>query len=70
MQRGAQQLLQMGLEKEKRIAFYSTTYNSCDSEIDTLKTITLGEMASLEEADFGRFVRAADSEMSGVLLTT
>ncbi len=70
MQRGAQQLLQMGLEKEKRIAFYSTTYNSCDSEIDTLKTITLGEMASLEEADFGRFIRAADNEMSGVLLTT
>jgi GNAT superfamily N-acetyltransferase len=70
IQRGAIQLLQMGLEKEKRIAFYSTTYNSCDYEIDTLKTITLEEMASLEEADFGRLIRAADNEMSGVLLTT
>ncbi len=67
IQRGAQQLLLMGLEKEKRIAFYNTTYNTCDSEIDTLKTVSLGEMAALDEADFGRFIRPADSEMSGLL---
>jgi len=67
MQKGAQQLLEMGLEKEKRIAFYNTTYNTCDSEIDTLKTITLAEMAKLEEADFDRFIRPADSDMSGLL---
>jgi ribosomal protein S18 acetylase RimI-like enzyme len=70
IQKGALQLLQMGLEKEKRIAFYSTTYNACDSEIDTLKTVTLGEMATLAEADFGQFIRRADNEMSGLLLTT
>ena len=67
IQRGAQQLLEMGLEKEKRIAFYNTTYSTCDSEIDTLKTVTLGEMASLDESDFGRFIRPADSEMSGLI---
>lgn len=70
IQRGARQLLQLGLDKEKRMAFYNTTYNTCDSEIDTLKTVTIGEMASLEEADFGRFIRPADNEMGGVLLTT
>ena len=70
IRKGAWQLLQMGLEKEKRIAFYNTTYNTCDSEINTLKTVTLGEMASLEEAEFGRFIREADNEMGGVLLTT
>ena len=70
IQRGAQQLLQLGLEKEKRMAFYNTTFNSCGSEINTLKTVTIGEMASLEEADFGRFIRPADNEMGGVLLTT
>ena len=64
---GARQLLEMGLDKGKRIAFYNTTYNSCDTEIDTLKTVTLGEMASLDEADFPRFFR--DSEMSGLVLT-
>jgi len=70
IQRGAQQLLHMGLEKEKRMAFYNTTYNTCDSEIDTLKTVTIGEMASLDEADFDRFIRPADNDMGGVLLTT
>jgi hypothetical protein len=67
MQRGAQQLLEMGLEKDKRIAFYNTTYNTCDSEIDTLKTLTLAEMAALKEENFGRFIRSADSDMNGLL---
>jgi len=68
IQRGAQQLLEMGLEKEKRMAFYNTTYNTCDYEIDTLKTIALGELATLKESEFGRFIRPADSEMSGLIL--
>jgi hypothetical protein len=67
IQRASQQLLLMGLEKDKRIAFYNTTYNACKSELDTLQTITLGEMASLEEADFARLIRPADSAMSGLL---
>lgn len=67
IQRAAQQLLLMGLDKEKRIAFYNTTYNTCQSELDTLQTLTLGEMASLEETDFTRFIRPADSTMSGLL---
>ena len=67
IQKGAQQLLEMGMEKEKRIAFYNTTYNTCEVEIDTLKTVTLGEMATLDEADFERFIRPADSGMSGIL---
>jgi signal transduction histidine kinase len=67
IRKGAQQLLEMGLDKDKRIAFYNTTYSTCESEIDTLKTITLGEMATLAEADFGRYIRPADSGMRGVL---
>ncbi|WP_020676222.1 GNAT family N-acetyltransferase [Geopsychrobacter electrodiphilus] len=67
IQRGAQQLLLMGFDKEKRIAFYNTTYNTCEWEIDTLKTVSLGEMATLDAADFGRFIRPADSEMSGLM---
>ncbi|MBC7962097.1 MAG: sensor histidine kinase, partial [Steroidobacteraceae bacterium] len=67
---GARQLLEMGLDRGKRIAFYTTTYNSSDSEIDTFKTVTLGEMASLEDNELGRFIRQADNDMSGVLLTT
>jgi GNAT superfamily N-acetyltransferase len=70
VRKGAQQLLEMGLDREKRIAFYATTYNSCDSEIDTLKSVTLGELASLDDMGLERFIRQADNEMSGVLLTT
>ncbi len=70
LRKGAQQLLQMGLNGEKRITFYATTYNHCDKEIDTLKSVTLGEMASLDDAELGRFIRQADNDMSGVLLTT
>ncbi len=70
IRRGAEQLLKMGLNREKRIAFYSTTYNSCDKEIDTQKSVTLGEMAALDAVEMGRFIRDADNEMMGVLLTT
>lgn len=70
IQAGAQQLLQMGLIAEKRIAFYNTTYNSCDLEIDTLKTATIGELAGLNEEEYDRFFREGDNEMGGVLLTT
>lgn len=67
---GARQLLQMGLDRGKRIAFYNTTYTSGDSDIDTLKTVTLGEMSSLEDHELDRFIRQADNDMIGVLLTT
>lgn len=67
IQKGAKQLLEMGLNKDKRIAFYNTTYSTCESEIDTLKTVTLGEMVTLADADFERFIRPADSGLSGVL---
>jgi ribosomal protein S18 acetylase RimI-like enzyme len=70
LRKGAQQLLQMGLREEKQIVFYTTTYNSCDREIDPGRTITLGEMASLEDADFEGLVREADNEMAGILFAT
>lgn len=68
IQRGARQLLAMGLKPEKRISFYTTTYNSGDSEIDTLKTVTLGEMAGLAPERFAEFVRQADDDLGGIVL--
>jgi len=69
IQQGAVQLLAMGLDPAKPIAFYNTTYSTCDWEIDTLKTISLGDMVQLRESDFERFVRPADSEMGGMLFS-
>ncbi len=67
MRQGAVQLLAMGLKEEKRIAFYNTTYNTCDVEIDNLKTVTLGEMSRLKDTDFENYIREADDGMSGLL---
>jgi GNAT superfamily N-acetyltransferase/two-component sensor histidine kinase len=69
IQQGAQQLLEMGLKKEKRLCFYNTTYNICDCEVDTFKTTTLGEMATLKEEDFNQFITASDNELHGVVFT-
>jgi len=64
---GARQLLEMGLPQQKRIVFYNTTYNTCDYEIDTMKSTTVGELAALDEDDFSRLIRPADREMGGIL---
>lgn len=67
MQKGAQQLLKMGLRKEKRLFFYNTTYNTSDCEIDTLKTTTLSEMAELKEEDFDQFFTETEDELQGMV---
>lgn len=68
IQRGARQLLSMGLNPEKRISFYTTTYNSGDYEIDTLKTAGLEEVAGLAGGDLDHFIREADNDMGGIVL--
>jgi len=67
IRQGARQLLRMGLEKEKRLSFYSTTYNSCDSEIDTFKTTTLQQMAEMEDEDFDSLITSADDGLKGLV---
>jgi hypothetical protein len=67
MQRGAKQLLEMGIKKEKRLFFYNTTFNKSDCEIDTLKTTTLMEMANLKEEDFDQFITETEDELQGMV---
>ena len=67
IQQGARQLLQMGLEKEKQLSFYSTTYNACDSEIDSCKTTTLHRMATMEDSDFDQLITSADDGLKGLV---
>jgi GNAT superfamily N-acetyltransferase len=67
IRKGAEQLLKMGLRKEKQLFFYNTTYNKSDCEIDTLKTTTLGEMAVLKEEDFEQFITESDDELQGMV---
>jgi len=67
IRKGAEQLLKMGLKKEKRLFFYNTTYNKSDCEIDTLKTTTLSEMAELKEEDFEQFITESEDELQGMV---
>jgi GNAT superfamily N-acetyltransferase/two-component sensor histidine kinase len=66
IRQGARQLLEMGLKEEKSLSFYQTTYNTSDWEIDTLKTTTLGEMATLPEERLDEFITESDDEFSGL----
>jgi hypothetical protein len=64
---GAGQILEMGLRGEKRLCFYATTYNLCELEIDTLSTITLGEMAAMSDTELDRLIVPSDNEMHGLV---
>jgi len=67
IRKGAGQFLGMGLSEEKRLTFYNTTYNSCDVDLDIFKTVTLHEMATMKDEDFGRLTREVDNEMSDLI---
>jgi len=67
LRKGARQLLAMGLSREKRLAFYATTYNHTDRDVDIFKTITLHEMATIPEYDFDQLTREVDNEMDGMV---
>jgi len=66
---GARQLLDMGLKSEKHLAFYSSTYNVCSYEIDTLKTTTLGKMANATDDELEQFIMSAEDELHGMVFT-
>jgi GNAT superfamily N-acetyltransferase len=67
IRKGAQRFLEMGLGKEKRLAFYSTTYNHADRDVDIFKTITLHEMATMPEENFDQLTREVENEMNGMV---
>lgn len=64
IQKGAGQLLGMGLSGEKRLSFYTTTYNSIGRDVDIFRTITLHDMVCMEEGELAQLTREIDSEMN------
>ncbi|NMC74430.1 MAG: GNAT family N-acetyltransferase [Geobacteraceae bacterium] len=66
MRAGARQLLEMGLKKEKRLCFYATTYNLCREEVDTLSSITLGEMADMGDEEMERLIVPSEDGVQGM----
>jgi ribosomal protein S18 acetylase RimI-like enzyme len=66
---GARQLLKMGLKSEKHLSFYTSTYNVCSHEIDTLKTTTLEEMANVKDDELDQFIISSEDELQGMVFT-
>lgn len=64
---GAQRFLEMGIGGEKRISFYATTYNSSGYDLDTFTTVTLKEMATMEDGRFDQLIREVDNEMGNLV---
>ena len=54
----------MGLSRDKRLSFYTTTYNSTDRDVDIFKTVTLGEMVALADEELHCLTREMDQEMN------
>jgi hypothetical protein len=70
IQRGAQRLLSMGLKAEKKLAFYNTTFNSSESEIDTLKVTTIGEFSVATNEELDRYLVSSEDELRGLAMTS
>lgn len=68
IQQGAARLLEFGIQKEKRLSFYQTTYMKCDRDIDINAGTSLGEFVSLPSEDLGKFTRPAEEEMENFIV--
>ena len=60
----------MKLKAEKKLAFYNTTFNSSESEIDTLKVTTIGEFSAATDEELNRFIVSSDDELRGLAMTS
>jgi hypothetical protein len=60
----------MELKAEKKLAFYNTTFNSSESEIDTLKVTTIGEFSAATQEELDGFLVSSEDDLRGLALTS
>ena len=65
---GAKRLVETGIDKKKKLAFYQTTYCDNENDIDTDITTTFGEFIKLSDEELHRFKRTAEDELQGFLV--
>jgi hypothetical protein len=68
IQRGVRRLRSIGIKGEKKLAFYNTTFNSCESEIDTGKVTTLEEFSAATDEELDQFLVASEDDLRGLLV--
>lgn len=67
IQAGAQRLIEIGVHRKKKLAFYQTTYVRYEHDIDSDSVTTFGEFADLPRHELCRFTREVDDELQGYL---
>jgi len=68
LQKGARALLDYGIHKSKRLAFYQTTYVRYTHDINSDISISFGDFTALNKEElFNKFIREAEDELQGFL---
>jgi GNAT superfamily N-acetyltransferase/two-component sensor histidine kinase len=67
IRKGVARLLEMGLPGEKRLSFYTTTYNSIGRDVDIFRTLSLREMLTMENGELDSLTREVDNEMNDMV---
>jgi GNAT superfamily N-acetyltransferase len=64
---GARSLLRMGIKREKRLGFYSSTFVQGATDLNTYITLTLGELADVPDGELERYLVCVEEEWIGGL---
>lgn len=68
MRQGARKLIEIGIHKNKKLAFYQTTYIRHTHDIDTYACSTFKEFANLDDEGLRKFIRVADDEIMDFMM--
>ena len=64
LRRGANTLLDMGIHPEKNLSFYQTTYPKYKYDVDTYRSLTLGEFSKIGDKELFKCIKQRDDEFS------
>lgn len=68
IRRGAQSLIAIGINPNKRLAFYQTTYVRHWRDINTDLSSTLGDFASLSDEELEGYARETEDDLQGFVM--
>lgn len=64
---GVRSLIRMGIKREKRLGFYTSTFVQGATDLNTYITLTLGELADTPDGELGRYLVCIEEEWIGGL---
>ena len=67
IRQGVRSLIRMGLKREKRLGFYSSTFVQGATDLNTYITLTLGELTDASDGELYRYLVCVEEEWIGGL---